>query len=284
MFITLVLIGINYQFTINCMHCIVSMYLYVFLSDIAMAGLNYYKPKFNWDAIDKLSELDCFKAECEVLFNGPLDESPPNRQAGSVVNWLGSEAGLTLRSLNLTYDELNTIFHALRDVFRPIGNKTMSRFKSKSLKQKQGATVDAYMAELKVLIKECRYEENMRNILLKDQFIFSVTIREIQEHLLNEIDDHDLNQCLMEACKIESHIAQRKLLGLKSIQYDSIGNQRSRPQKKKFKPKDKRPQSRSQSGIRDCKYCGTNHQHQQCPADQKARAIQVWVVKSHLNT
>ena len=123
------------------------------------------------------------------------------------------------------------------------------------------------MAELKVLIKECGYEENMQNILLKDQFIFGVTIREIQEHLLNEIgDNHDLNQCLIEACKIESHIAQRKLSGLKSVQYDSIGNQRSRPQKKKFKPKDKRPQSRSQSGIRDCKYCGTNHQHQQCPA------------------
>ena len=122
------------------------------------------------------------------------------------------------------------------------------------------------MAELKVLIKECGYDQNMQNILLKDQFIFSVTIREIQEHLLNEIgDDHDLNQCLIEACKIESRIAQRKLLGLKSIQYDSIGNQRSRP-KKKFKPKDERPQSRSQSGIRDCKYCGTNHQHRQCPA------------------
>ena len=99
------------------MHCIVPVYLYVFLSVIAMAALNYYKPKFNWDAIDKLSELDCFKAECEVLFNGPLGESPPNRQAGLVVNWLGSKAGLTLRSLNLTYDEPNTIFNALRDVF-----------------------------------------------------------------------------------------------------------------------------------------------------------------------
>ena len=200
MFTTLVLMGINYQFTINCMHCIVPMYLYVFLSVIAMADLNYYKPKFNWNAIDKLSELDCFKAECEVLFNGPLDESPPNRQAGLVVDWLGSKAGLTLRSLNLMHDEPNTIFGALRDVFRPVGSRTMSRFKFKSLKQKQGSTGDAYMIELKVLIKECEYEENMQNILLKDQFIFGVTIREIQEHLLNEIgDDHDLNQCLIEA-------------------------------------------------------------------------------------
>ena len=97
-----------------------------------MAGLNYYKPKFNWDALDKLPELDRFKSECEVQFNGPLDESPPNRQAGLVVNSLGSEAGLTLCSLNLTYDEPNTIFDALRDVFGPTGNRRMSRFKFKS--------------------------------------------------------------------------------------------------------------------------------------------------------
>ena len=90
-----------------------------------MAGLNYYKPKFNCDALDKLSELDRFKAECEVLFDRPLDESPPNRQAGLVVNLLGNEAGLTLCSLNSTYDQPDTIFDALRVVFRPIGNRTM---------------------------------------------------------------------------------------------------------------------------------------------------------------
>ena len=156
------------------------MYFCAFFSIIIMAGLNYYKPKFNWDAIDKLLELDRFKSECEVLFNDPLDESPPYRQAGLVVNWLASKAGLTLRSLNLTYDKPDTIFNALRDVFCPIGNRTMSRFKFKSLKQKQGSMVDAYMV-LKVLIKECGYEKNMQNILLKDQFIFGVTIREIQE-------------------------------------------------------------------------------------------------------
>ena len=44
-----------------------------------MAGLNYYKLKFNWDALDKLLELDRFKSECEVLFDGPLGESPPKR-------------------------------------------------------------------------------------------------------------------------------------------------------------------------------------------------------------
>ena len=195
------------------MHCMYFCTVFI----LVMVGLNYYKLNFNWDMLAKLSELDRFKSECEVLFNRPLDESPPNKQAGLIVNWLGSEAGLNLRSLNLIYNVPDIIFDALRDVFRPIGNRTMSRFKFKSLKQKQGATVDLYMAELKILIKECVYEQNMQNILLKDQFIFGVTVSEIQEHLLSDIeDDHDLNHCLQEARKIESHIAQHKLLGLKS--------------------------------------------------------------------
>ena len=44
-----------------------------------MTSLNYYKPKFNWDSLDKLSEIDRFKSECKVLFAGPLDEPPANR-------------------------------------------------------------------------------------------------------------------------------------------------------------------------------------------------------------
>ena len=50
------------------------------------------------------------------------------------------------------------------------------------------------------------------------------------------------------------------------MQYNTIGNQRDRGRsKKKSKPKD-RFKSRSQSGIRDCKYCGSNHPCKQCPA------------------
>ena len=57
------------------------MYFHIVLIICTMADLNYYKAKFNWDTLDKLSELDRFKAECKVLFEGPVDESPP-KQAG----------------------------------------------------------------------------------------------------------------------------------------------------------------------------------------------------------
>ena len=111
----------------------------------------------------------------------------------------------------------------------------------------------------------------MQNILLKDQFIFGITIREIQEHLLNEIgDDHDVNQCLQEARKIESCIAQCKLLGLKSVQYNSIGQRDCSRSKKKSKSKDRfKSRSQSSGAIKDCKYYGSSHQCRQCPAYRK---------------
>ena len=63
------------------------------------------------------------------------------------------------------------------------------------------------MDQLKVLIKECGYKDATQQILLKTNS-YLMSLREIQEHLLNEIEDkHDLNHCLQEARKIESRVA-----------------------------------------------------------------------------
>ena len=39
-----------------------------------MSGMQFNKPRFDWDAKDRLSELEQFKQECNVLFQGPLSE------------------------------------------------------------------------------------------------------------------------------------------------------------------------------------------------------------------
>ena len=52
------------------------------------------------------------------------------------------------------------------------------------------------------------------------------------------------------------------------MQYDSIGNQRDHERsKKKSKSKDRfKSRSQSSGGIKDSKYCGSNHQRRQYPA------------------
>ena len=38
-------------------------------------GLQLSKPVFDWSVSDKLTELEQFKADCEILFNGPCVQS-----------------------------------------------------------------------------------------------------------------------------------------------------------------------------------------------------------------
>ena len=121
------------------------------------------------------------------------------------------------------------------------------------------------MSDLRLSIVECRYPDIVQDELLKDQFIFGLVIKEIQDHLLGEILAEDTSEkCLLESRKIESKIEQRKLLGIKAaVSYDSIQtNNRGRG---KFRSKSQ-GRGRSASSIRNCKYRGKSHNRGNCLA------------------
>ena len=73
------------------------------------------------------------------------------------------------------------------------------------------------MSELRLAIVECRYPGHVQDELLKDQYIFGLCVKDIQDHLLGEITPEDTaEKCLLESRKIELKIEQRKLLGIKT--------------------------------------------------------------------
>ena len=75
----------------------------------------------------------------------------------------------------------------------------------RGLKQKAMQSCDSYMSELRLSIFECQYPDIVQDELLKDQFIFGLVIKEIQDHLLGEIVAEDSSEkCLLESRKIES--------------------------------------------------------------------------------
>ena len=229
-------------------------------------AMQFNKPRFDWEAKDRLSELEQFKQECSVLFQGPLSEMKDAQKAGLIVNWIGRQCIMTLHSMNVVLDRPRTVFENLERIFRPESNHTLSRFKFRGMKQKQGQSCDTYMSELRLSIVECRYPEIVQDELLKDQFIFGLNIKEIQDHLLGEIKAEDPSEkCLLESRKIESKIEQRKLLGIKTaMTYDTIHSNNNRGRDKSRNKGG--PRGRSGSNIRNCKYCGKSHNRGNCPA------------------
>ena len=45
-----------------------------------LGGLQLSKPVFDWGVSNKLTELEQFKANCEILFNRPLCNLKKNRE------------------------------------------------------------------------------------------------------------------------------------------------------------------------------------------------------------
>ena len=167
--------------------------------------------------------------------------------------------------MGIELDRPKTVFDSLEKIFCPESNQTLSHFKFRGLKQKSTQSCDSYMSELRLAIVECHYPDIVQDELLKDQFIFGLVVKEIQDHLLGEIVVEDTSEkCLLESRKIESKIEQRKLLGIKAaVSYDSIHtNNRSRS---KFRNQSK-GRAKSSSSICNCKYCGKLHNKRNCPA------------------
>ena len=70
------------------------------------------------------------------------------------------------------------------------------------MKQRVFQTCDSYMSELRLTLPECKYRNDVDE-LLKDQFIFGIENKEIQDHLLGEISEMDNSvKALYEARKI----------------------------------------------------------------------------------
>ena len=67
-------------------------------------AMQFNKPKFDWEARDHLSELEWFKQECSVLFDGPLSEMKDAQKAGLIINWVGHKCTMMLHSMGTALD------------------------------------------------------------------------------------------------------------------------------------------------------------------------------------
>ena len=102
-----------------------------------ISELQLVKPRFDWDAHDKLTEIEQFKADCKIPFKGPLRDLKDKQRAGLIINYLGREATQIITSVKADTGTPDEVFDALEKVFRPESNQTMTHFKFRNMKQNQ---------------------------------------------------------------------------------------------------------------------------------------------------
>ena len=154
------------------------------------SGLNLAKHRFKWDCHDKLTELEHFKEDCRILFGVPLVDMMDKPKAGLITNWLGRDAAQVLKSMDMEASSPDEVYETLEKVFRLESNQTLAHFKLRNMKQASTQSVDTYMSQLRLALPECKYKHDSDEFL-KDQFIFGLFNKEIQDHLLGEFSETD---------------------------------------------------------------------------------------------
>ena len=67
-----------------------------------MTNYHINKPKFNWDCKERLVELEKFKTNVNILFDGPYKKMEKDERASLVLNWLDTQATMIIKSHNIT--------------------------------------------------------------------------------------------------------------------------------------------------------------------------------------
>ena len=143
-----------------------------------------------------------------------------------LVNWLGREATHILASVE---SDVNTPIEVLIHWRKFLDQRLIKHYHVSNLEHEAKASqnCDSYISELRLALPEYKYR-NDSDELLKDQFIFGIHNKEIQDHLLGEIKETDNSvRALYEARKIESKLVQRKMWGIANpnlIRVDEIRN------------------------------------------------------------
>ena len=218
-----------------------------------MAMPSVKTPEFNWKRADRVLEWRQFRTMTEIILNGPYKELADEAKVGCLINWMGIE-GAELRSTwTLSEDEAKDVKHHLdrfESYMKPQSNFRLSRFKFRQKVQKPEQTIEDFVAELKIAIKDCRYRSDDEHII--DGIIFGTKERRIREKLL-ENDDPELTvkDALLQIKPIEASRIQSSGIEGATGYGDNMIHHVSQ-------------QSRKQ--IRDCKFCGKSHPSRQCPA------------------
>ena len=179
-------------------------------------------------------------------------------------------APISLREDSLTYD---TIVEHLQKQLKPQKSAVVARYEFDNQSRNSGEKVSQYVAVLKHLATDCKFNEAMRLERLRDRLVSGIRVKRIMSELLKlKLEELTFDIAVAKCIAIEQYYEDVEALqgGKESNPVDLLS--KSRPNKKPKPKKEAKPSARKpgspspkKSGDRSCYRCLGNHDHKSCP-------------------
>ena len=165
-------------------------------------------------------------------------------------------------------------FKRFKSYCKPKSNIIYSRYVFKSRVQEADEPFEQFVTDLKLLIKECGYDETVHDYMIRDHIVFGIKSSKVREKMINEGDDLTLEKCMNLA---RTHELSKKQLKTMNTSEDpnvyavkSKNHPKQRPSKKQNYGKNCYSQKpKHDAHAVKCMKCGYNHAERPCPANGK---------------
>ena len=191
-----------------------------------------------------------------------LDKEDEARQVATLLAVIGKEANKVFRTFVWSSEgddkKIEVVLKQFEDYCIPRQNVTYDRFCLFTRDQAPTETVDQYMMELRRIASNCDLESITPDQILRDRLVTGIRDVKVRERLLRD-NKLTLEKALDIVRAAESTEVQMKEMNLQA------GLHAVRQTQNEDESNEAGPKS-DKVAIKDCKYCGRNHEKRKCPA------------------
>lgn len=229
-----------------------------------MEGVIGSVPTMDWTAKDLPAAWQEFREHATFVFDGPLCDKTEAQQCNFLMLWVGPKGREIYKTFTMTDDQkklLEEYYTRFERHIKPRTNRLFARYKFQDRVQKEGETFEQFVTDLKLLAKDCGFQD--ANEMVRDRILFAVSSDKIREKLLNEGSGLTLEKAIEIGQAYELSRAHLKLM-TQSVEIHAVKDgARSRGDRSVTK---KESQKQSE---RKCYRCGEDwhaKHWQKCPA------------------
>ena len=182
------------------------------------------QPRMDWESGNLPEAWKAFKQHVELVFEGPIKEKPEEVKVTYLLLWVGEKGRNIYNTWTLSAEDkkkLKPHYDRFLNYVRPKLNPVFARYKFNN--EVQGSqTVDQYITKLKLLAKDCSY--NDENDMVRDRIVFGVTSPKIREKLINEGDKLTLDKAIHIAQSYEYAQEQLRTMSAAPVEVHTVRN------------------------------------------------------------
>ena len=232
-------------------------------------------PEISWTAQDLYQEGRRFNRQAQCILEGPLHEKEESVKVSYLKLWVGDKGLDVFEGFTFAKPEdavkLNVVLKKFEEYCAPRKNHIMAALKFNERRQGDNESFDSFVTDLKILVKDCGYQEEER--MVRDAIVFRCKHPKVREKCLDQADALTCEKAI-EICRNY----ETNLSGLRKLASDEdptvntlnqnkrpLWNRRQRPNKTET-VETKDVDSKHKKPINKCGRCGYDKTHKKCPA------------------